>query len=566
MITDYKPFLHITEDGRIWWSLKDAIRLGAGFLPVRDDHQTQEIELRAPNDSALVNEGTLIGAFGDARLTIDQPMTFERDGFHYVDAEGFLSWISQYIAQTQAKIAFPNELASKVKIAKAKAEVSKSPVKDQEFESLTLALDDCFDKNLEDLPKDLRQRVERDFFPFSWDGLSADQRHSRALQWDSQHDPATENERQYWWNYFTRLHDLQDQVEQWQSTKTPTASDLAEKESRLKELQQEIDRMKVQQRQEVGDYTPERKRLDGDKRETPTTDFIAYPKAMKILREKWMATQEELAIWIFLGPEKGGIAAYKNANELTPPPRFYFAYWQNEDYLPALMYCWFQRDDIERFEPADRYITGTELIERWSKYPGILPKPFIIAKIEESRLIDYHPTFGGTQGTFDEQKNFPSLETGLFPISQIERIEAEDELDSAPVQQKSDVKPDQNLSHEKGGRPKSPLSEAVEKAYLHFRDKGDVTILQPGNIRSFLKSFKALANDEYANSKDLGNRKIRAHIAERIKEVKIRYPRECLVITQERKEGNRLNPSKRYKQKDISLLLSNLRKKYPLPS
>jgi len=37
----------------------------------------------------------LIGALGDARLTIERPMTFERDGFCYVDAEDFLNWLSQ---------------------------------------------------------------------------------------------------------------------------------------------------------------------------------------------------------------------------------------------------------------------------------------------------------------------------------------------------------------------------------------------------------------------------------------------------------------------------------------
>lgn len=38
MITDYESFLSVTEDGCIWWVLMDAVRLGAGFLPVRDDH------------------------------------------------------------------------------------------------------------------------------------------------------------------------------------------------------------------------------------------------------------------------------------------------------------------------------------------------------------------------------------------------------------------------------------------------------------------------------------------------------------------------------------------------
>jgi hypothetical protein len=163
MNTNYDPLLRVTEDGHIWWLMKDAIRLGAGFLPVSDDHQTLETELRAPSNHALTNERTLTGAFSDARLTIERPMTFEREGLRYVDAEGFLDWLSQYIAQTQAEIPFPNELASEVRRSKAGAAASQPPIASQEFESLTLALDGWFDKNLDDLPVAVRQRVERDF-------------------------------------------------------------------------------------------------------------------------------------------------------------------------------------------------------------------------------------------------------------------------------------------------------------------------------------------------------------------------------------------------------------------
>lgn len=440
MITDYDEFLHVLDDGRIWWLLKDAIRLGAGFVPVRDDHQNLNTELRAPNDRALVNERTLIGAFGSDRLSIERPMTFERDGFRYVEAGEFLTWLSQYIAQTQVKIAFPNELVREVKLAKAKAASLSSSAASQEFESLTLALDDWFGKNLDDLPETIRQRVERDYFPLPWNGLSADQRRSAALQWDYQHDPATEQERKYWWDFFTSLDELEKQIAEWESAVTPTASDLALKESRLKELRKERDRMDLQKRQARGDFFPEREQVHADESSTTVTDFIAYPKAMNILSQKWQATPDELAMWIFLGPERDGIAAYLNANKLNPPPRFHFAYNLGEsDYLAPLMSCWFRREDIDGFEPAERYITGTGLIERWSKHPGILPKPFIIAKITESRLEDFHPTFGGTKGTFDEQENFPPLEARLFPMNQIERIEVEDGIDSAQVLPNSDA-------------------------------------------------------------------------------------------------------------------------------
>lgn len=566
MITDYEPYLRVSEDGRIWWPLRDAIRLGAGFLPVRDD-QALKTELQAPNQRALVNERTLIGAFGSDRYSIERPITFERDGFRYVEAEGFLTWLSQYISQTQAEIAFPNELASKVRMALAQAAASRPSVAEQEFESLTHALDGWFDKKLDDLPQALRQLVERDFFPNLWDALSAEQRRHGALQRDYQLDPDKEQDRQYWWNFFTRRRELQKQKEQWESAATPTARDLAVKESRLKELQQEIDRMELQLRQGRGDYYPERKPFMADKEAIPATDFIAYPKAMNILHEKWRATPDELAMWILWGPEKGGIAAYLNANELNPPREFYFAYFSGmEDYLAPLMSCWFHRDDIDRFEPADRYITGAELIERWGKHPGIRPEAFIRAKIAESRLLDCHPTFGHTIVSCpDDNNNFPPLSAGLFSVSQIELIESEDDLGSSPTLPRADTVCRHSAPRGKGGRPKEPLAEAVERAYLHFRDKGDLTILQPGNIRSFLKSFKSLANDE-PQSLSFGNGNISAYIAERIKEVKIPREGECSVKTQDRAEGRKINPGQGYSQKSIAKLLAKLRKKYPLPS
>lgn len=443
MITDYKPFLRVAEDGRIWWVLRDALRLGAGYLPVRDDHQTLETELRALNDRALLNERTLIGAFQDERLALERPLTFEHDGFRYVDAEGFLAWLSQYITRTQAtEIAFPNELASEVRRAKAKAAASQLPAASQEFDSLSLALGDWFDRNLDDLPLELRQRTEREFCPIPWDQLSAGQRRYYALQQDYLHDPATEQDRQFWWNFSERLHELQAQMKKWKSTATPTASEILLKDSRLKELQQEIDRMQLQQRQAPGDYYPERKSLDADKMPATTkNDYIAYPKAMKILRERWGATPEELAAWVDLGPETGGIEAYRNANELNPPPRFDFIYFldmDDEDYLSLLMACWFRQDDIERFEPVDRYITGEALIERWSKF---VPRPdaFIRSKIFESRLSDIHPTFGFTQGSHVNDTSRPPLSAALFSMKDIKDIEAEDALDFDQVLPSSDA-------------------------------------------------------------------------------------------------------------------------------
>ena len=259
-----------------------------------------------------------------------------------------------------------------------------------------------------------------------WDNLSADGRRSVALQLDYQHDPAMEQDRQFWWEFFERQDSLKKQIVQWETVACPTVGELTQKEVRLKELQQELARMELQQRQTRGDYYPERNSPDGAEVPAPTTmDYIAFPKAMKILGERLRTTPEELAVWIFMGPDTGGIAAYRNANELNPAPRFYFDCFMGEDYLSPLMACWFRQVDIDQFDPTDRYITGAALIERWSTQPGLRPEAFIRAKIAESRLLDIHPAFGGTKGTHNID-SFPPLESGLFLLAHVEGIEAED--------------------------------------------------------------------------------------------------------------------------------------------
>jgi hypothetical protein len=318
------------------------------------------------------------------------------------------------------------------------------------FDSLTLALEDWFDTPLCDLPESLRLRVKKEFFPMPWDGTSADQRRSVALQLDYQHDPATESDQQYWWDFFERERALKTQLAQWEVADTPTAGELAFRETRLKELRQELARMAQQQRQARGDYYPERKRTDGAMPNTPAK-YLAYPKAMKLLANRLNAAPEELAAWVWMGPQEDGLAAYLNANELDPPPRFYYFTGTADDfdYLSPLMACWFKEDDIAAFDPADRYLTGKALIARWSAQPGIQPEAFIRAKIAESRLLDIHPIYGGTQGSFPQQDALPALVEGLFLLAQVEAVEAEDFGVEVPVGVAlAAVKPTGHLNHD----------------------------------------------------------------------------------------------------------------------
>ncbi len=286
------------------------------------------------------------------------------------------------------------------------------------FNSLTWALDGLFDKPLGKLPSALRQRVKRDFFPKAWGKLTADHRRSVAHEWDFEHDPGNIANRGFWQRYLVRKENLEKQIAVRKAKAAPKADDRAKKKADLAELEGELAFLAQQEQQARDNYQPERIPLVGAR-------YIAYPKAFDWLKDRLRATREELAAWVFMGPKAGGLAAYTNANELDPPPRFNFDYFMGEDYIAPLMRCWFQKDDIERFDPAYRYITGKTLIERWSKMPDIQPEAFIRAKIEESRLLDFHPTCGG------------SLDSNLFMLSQVEKIEANDFRKVDDVQKES---------------------------------------------------------------------------------------------------------------------------------
>lgn len=297
------------------------------------------------------------------------------------------------------------------------------------FSSLTLALEAWFETPFQDLPEALGQRVEHDLFPLSWDSLSPSQRLIATLQWDYQKDPAMEEERQFWWDYYQRKESLGRQREEWASVAAPTAGDLAQKEARLKELRQEIARMEQLERQVRNDYYPKRPQNASGVHSSPTGPYIPYPKAFRRLSDRLDGvTPEEVAAWVYMGPEHGGLAAYLNPQELSPPPRFFYDLGAGDsfDYLSPLMACWFLEDQIANFAPIDRYLTGKALIERWKDKPGIQAEAFIKAKIKEYRLSDIHPIFGGTQAGSNDDNHFPPIDSGLFSLSEIEAIEAQD--------------------------------------------------------------------------------------------------------------------------------------------
>ena len=97
-----------------------------------------------------------------------------------------------------------------------------------------------------------------------------------------------------------------------------------------------------------GDYMNKRNKVPENSPVSGKQNYIAYPKAFKLLSNRLKTTPDEIAAWVWMGQNDGGLNAYLNANELEPPPRFYYdlGNGQNFDYLSPLMACWFLTDTL----------------------------------------------------------------------------------------------------------------------------------------------------------------------------------------------------------------------------
>lgn len=154
--------------------------------------------------------------------------------------------------------------------------------------------------------------------------------------------------------------------------------------------------------------------------------YISYPAAFKFLAEQLGASVEELAAWLWLGREDGGLTGYRNANEFTDPPEVRFLKDEPQDLFSLLGTCWFKKSDLEDFKPLHRFVSGKNLRERWEDNLGIPVESFIRAKIEESRLLDLSILFDSSSQDTSSNLETTQFDNVLFLIEHVEAIETED--------------------------------------------------------------------------------------------------------------------------------------------
>lgn len=156
--------------------------------------------------------------------------------------------------------------------------------------------------------------------------------------------------------------------------------------------------------------------------------YVPYPRALQMLTQRLQATADELAAWVFLGPGCGGLSAFLDAQDGDPLP-FSFALFDLDhdltDYLSPLMATWYDAGEVAAFQPQDRFITARALIQRWSERAGLVPKPFVLAKVREERLREVHPMVGLSEASSPNHAHAP-MESTLFYLADVLTIEQQD--------------------------------------------------------------------------------------------------------------------------------------------
>ncbi len=124
------------------------------------------------------------------------------------------------------------------------------------FISLAGELGDCFERPLAELTDEQRARVEQDFAPWKWDGMSPDARRNRTEAWDFQNDPATAAQWQRAKTHVDDLYQARADKAYWESRSDASASDAAIKQDRLNPIIQRVVELEAQHKQLRGDDWP----------------------------------------------------------------------------------------------------------------------------------------------------------------------------------------------------------------------------------------------------------------------------------------------------------------------
>ena len=114
---DYTRYTVVEADGRIWWQLEVAFKLGAGFIPTADGAHS----LIASSEKVKMHEREISAAIQHNELNLAVPPLIEHQSeegsTRLVEANKFLDWLSQYIERSSSDLSPPEDLACAVRDA-----------------------------------------------------------------------------------------------------------------------------------------------------------------------------------------------------------------------------------------------------------------------------------------------------------------------------------------------------------------------------------------------------------------------------------------------------------------
>jgi hypothetical protein len=103
---DYSPFLEVDEEGCIWWPLEEALKLVAGYLPIRQNDRKGTLVLDAPDHEVAFDPELIWYELSDP-THLAGPRVFEDSYGYVVEARNFISWFIEYAVHQSKKAEAP---------------------------------------------------------------------------------------------------------------------------------------------------------------------------------------------------------------------------------------------------------------------------------------------------------------------------------------------------------------------------------------------------------------------------------------------------------------------------
>lgn len=255
MKVDYSPFLHVSDDGAIWWRVGDALKLGAGYVPVGSHHSGHPL-LRAPNEHVLACEKNLIEAFYLRQTDCLATATALREDGQYVKAYEFLNWRSQYVTGKPEKgeIGLDSHVAMEALRWSVRKALEARRATIDSARPLSVTLSEWFETRFEELPERIQVIVEAAIYSKKWDWSSPIQRRDMAARIDHPPRPLTEQEE------YRSLQRMQERARLWsdiQELEALPAQTLAEKFMKDDRLNALYERLRLMGEQLSQDELPQ---------------------------------------------------------------------------------------------------------------------------------------------------------------------------------------------------------------------------------------------------------------------------------------------------------------------